>query len=72
MSGKQDPGATNMNWGSLLILGLATDAPVGLAAPFTAAARGITQVEFTVDPAPALRLDGRILVGPTRRLSHAP
>ncbi|MFL5304491.1 MAG: hypothetical protein ACJ8F1_04730 [Polyangia bacterium] len=52
MSGKEDPGATNMNWGSLLILSLAPDAPVGIAAPFTAAARGITQVQFTVDPAP--------------------
>lgn len=52
MSGKQDPGATNKNWGSLLVLLLAPDAPVGIAAPFTAAARGITQVQFTIDPAP--------------------
>lgn len=52
MSGKQDPGATNMNWGSLLVLSLTPDAPMGIAAPFTAAARGITQVRFTVDPAP--------------------
>jgi hypothetical protein len=52
MSGKQDPGATNMNWGSLLILVLADPAPAGIAAPFTAGARGITQVQFTIDPAP--------------------
>ena len=52
MSGKLDPGATNMNWGSLLVLGLAERAPMGIAAPFTAGARGIAKVQFTVDPAP--------------------
>jgi hypothetical protein len=52
MSGKEDPGATNMNWGSLMVLSLADDASIGIAAPFTAAARGITQVQFTIDPAP--------------------
>src|SRR4051794_25049465 len=52
MSGKQDPGATNTNWGSLLILSLAEHTSTGIAAPFTAGARGITQVQFTIDPAP--------------------
>ena len=52
MSGKLDPGATNMNWGSLLILALTERTPTGIAAPFTAAARDIAQVQFTVDPAP--------------------
>ena len=52
MSGKLDPGDTNMNWGSLLVLPLTERTPTGIAAPFTAAARGIAQVQFTVDPAP--------------------
>jgi len=52
MSGKLDPGATNTNWGSLLILPLTERTPTGIAAPFTAGARGIAQVQFTVDPAP--------------------
>jgi len=52
MSGTLDPGATNMNWGSLLVLGLTERTPTGIAAPFAAGARGIAQVQFTVDPAP--------------------
>jgi hypothetical protein len=51
MSGKQDPGATNMNWGSLLILPL-SDVGTGIVAPFTAAAHGVSQVQFEIDPAP--------------------
>jgi len=56
MSGKLDPGATNMNWGSLMILALTEGTPTGITAPFTAAARGITQVQFTLDPPPAAGL----------------
>lgn len=49
MSGNLDPGPTNTNWGALLVLPL-TKAPA--TAPFSAAARGITQVQFTIDPPP--------------------
>jgi hypothetical protein len=56
MSGTLDPGASNMNWGSLLVLPLTERTPTGIAAPFTAGARGIAQVQFTIDPAPIVGL----------------
>ena len=56
MSGKLDPGATNMNWGSLMVLGLAEGTITGITAPFSAAARGIAQVQFKIDPAPVAGL----------------
>jgi hypothetical protein len=52
MSGKLDPGATNMNWGAVLVLALTERTLTGIPAPFSAAARGIAQVQFTVDPVP--------------------
>lgn len=56
MSGKLDPGATNMNWGALLGLALAPRAPTGVTGPFRAASRGIAQVRFRIDPAPVAGL----------------
>lgn len=56
MSGKLDPGPTNMNWGSLMVLALTERTATGIAAPFGAAARGIAQVKFTVDAAPVAGL----------------
>jgi hypothetical protein len=53
MSGSLDPGPNNTNWGALLVLPLTEDTPT---APFSAAARGIAQVEFTLDPPPAAGL----------------
>lgn len=52
MSGKLDPGATDMNWGSVLVLALTERTLTGIPGPFDAAARGIAQVQFTVDPVP--------------------
>jgi hypothetical protein len=52
MSGKLDPGATNMNWGSVLVLALTERTLTSIPAPFDAAARDIAQVQFTVDRAP--------------------
>jgi hypothetical protein len=57
MSGRLDPGATNANWGAILILALSevtrTDGtPTGITAPFPAASRHIAQLQFTLDPVP--------------------
>jgi hypothetical protein len=53
MSGTLDPGPTNANWGALMALGLVEgDLTNGITAPFNAEARGIAQVQFTVDSPP--------------------
>jgi hypothetical protein len=62
MSGKLDPGPTNMNWGAFMVLGLAQgDLTTGITAPFTAGARGIAKMQFTIDPVPVAGLNVALL-----------
>jgi hypothetical protein len=53
MSGHLDPGPTNANWGSTMVLSLVEgDLTNAITAPFSADALGIAQVRFTLDSVP--------------------
>jgi len=56
MSGKLDPGPTNANWGAFLGLPLTEWTPTAIPAPFDATARGITQVQLTIEQPPVAGL----------------
>jgi hypothetical protein len=55
MSGTVDAGPNGTGWGAFLVLGLTPGTPMNgrTIVPFDAAARGITQIRFTVDSPPS-------------------
>lgn len=65
MSGQIDPGPANMNWGAALVLHVTDPTPGGIVAPFSAPARGVAKVQFTIDQPPIAGLT--VAIGAVKR-----